>query len=88
MTDNGKIAEKIKEFRKAQKLTQKGFASALGVSRVTVANWETSQYTPDLITLLNIAYGGEYRDFANEIMKDAYGVQLIVMEDESDVSRV
>ena len=75
------IAQKIKDFRKGQKLTQEAFASALSVSRYTVINWEAGEYPPDLMTLLNIANGGEYREFANEIMRDVYGVQLIRLED-------
>jgi len=45
----------IKAARKEKKLTQEQLARGVGVSRSTVAMWETNQATPRAATLLKLA---------------------------------
>ena len=73
------ISELTKDYRKGQGLTQEALASALSVSRVTVANWETGAHEPDLITLVNIAndHDNEHREFALDLMEHIYGFRLV-----------
>ncbi len=49
------IAEKIIEFRKEKQLTQKEFASLLGVCHQAISKWERSESYPDIIFLPCIA---------------------------------
>lgn len=46
---------RLKELRKQNKMTQQVVASKLGVSRSTVAMWETNQNEPDNQMLLQLA---------------------------------
>jgi transcriptional regulator with XRE-family HTH domain len=46
---------RLKELRKQNKMTQQEVASRIGVSRSTVAMWETDQNEPDNQTLLQLA---------------------------------
>lgn len=38
--------EEIKKLRKSLKLSQEKFAALLGVTRLTVVNWENGAYNP------------------------------------------
>jgi len=49
------FAEKLKELRSQQKISQEELAKALGVSRSTIAGYETKSREPDLSTLVKIA---------------------------------
>ena len=40
------IGKEIKEIREAKRLTQEDLAKLIGVSRVTVARWETGKTKP------------------------------------------
>ncbi|MBQ9251877.1 MAG: LexA family transcriptional regulator [Clostridia bacterium] len=61
---SGKYADRIKEARKAAGLNQQQLAEALGLSRNTVAGWETGHSRPDLDSLpalckaLGLSLGG------------------------------
>ena len=46
---------RLKELRKQNKMTQHTVAQKIGVSRSTVAMWETGQNEPDNQTLLELA---------------------------------
>jgi len=50
-----KIGEKLKELRKANKLTQQEFSSIIGVPRVNYTRYETDKVRPDYETLIKIA---------------------------------
>ena len=49
------LAEKIKELRKKEGLTQEELASRLNVSRQAITKWETGEGLPDIDNLKNIA---------------------------------
>ena len=46
---------KIKEFRKKQKLSQDDIAKMIGVKQNTYSQWETGERTPNVIKALKIA---------------------------------
>lgn len=53
------LANKIREIRKSKGLTQEEFCAKIGVSRASVAQYETSKAVPPPDTLLKIAeFGG------------------------------
>lgn len=47
--------ERLKEFRKKNKLTQQKLADELGVNRVNITRWEKGNTEPNLAQLGNIA---------------------------------
>ena len=47
--------ERLKEFRKKNKLTQQKLADELGVNRVNITRWERGNTEPNLAQLGNIA---------------------------------
>ena len=49
------IGERIKQIRKAEKLTQQGFAKEIGVGWLSVASWEQGQKQPGKARLYVIA---------------------------------
>ena len=49
------IAEKIKEYRKQNNLSQRGFASLIGVSAQAVYKWEKQICYPDIMLLPYLA---------------------------------
>lgn len=49
------IGEKLKELRKAEKLTQQELADTLNISRVNYTRYETDKVRPDYETLIKIA---------------------------------
>jgi transcriptional regulator with XRE-family HTH domain len=49
------VGSKLKELRKANKLTQKDFAEELGIAQTTYAGYETGRHEPDLSTLLKMS---------------------------------
>lgn len=48
------IGERIKEVRKAQKITQQAFADAIGLKRNTIANYEIGNVDPSDRTISDI----------------------------------
>ena len=50
-----KLAEKLRELRKAKSCRQEDVAAALGVVRQTYANYETGYRTPDYNSLVKLA---------------------------------
>lgn len=50
-----KLSENIKRFRKARKMTQEQLAEAMGVSVSAVYKWESSQSTPEINLILEMA---------------------------------
>lgn len=48
------FASRLRQLRKNQGLTQYALADALGVSRACLRNWELSETTPPLETLVSI----------------------------------
>lgn len=72
------LAEKIRDTRKDQQLTQGSFAEALcawlpgiNLSRQSISNWETGHYQPDYMFLLSvaIAYTDWRHSFAIECLE-------------------
>ncbi len=49
------LGEKIRDLRKAKKMSQSDFASAMGYSRPLIVNWEKNTRDPDTHALLKIA---------------------------------
>ena len=49
------INEKIKQYRKKQKWTQKELSEQLKVSDKTISSWETGRTYPDLDSLIELA---------------------------------
>lgn len=49
------LGTKIKEFRRAHKLTQRELAEKLGIDNSTVSKWEADIYEPDATTLDKLA---------------------------------
>ena len=49
------IADRIKAYRKENKLTQKEFGKLIGVSAQAVYKWEQSVCFPDITLLPNLA---------------------------------
>ena len=59
------IADKIKEYRRAHRLTQEDFGRLLGVSGQAISKWERQTCYPDITFLPDIAelLGCELEDF-------------------------
>lgn len=55
------IAQLIRTTRTQKGVTQDDFATALGVSRVTVSDWEREVKIPDLLTLARMARFTDWR---------------------------
>ena len=49
------ISEKIKEYRKKNRLTQVQFAALMGVSNQAVSKWERAECYPDITFLPELA---------------------------------
>lgn len=49
------FADRIKQLRKKQNLTQQELADLLCVSRSTISKWETKSAYPDILTLIEIS---------------------------------
>ena len=49
------LGKKLKELRKAERLTQRELAEKLGISRVNYTRYETDVVRPDYETLLLLA---------------------------------
>ena len=49
------VSEKIKEFRRENRLTQEEFGKLLGVSPQAVSKWEREECYPDITFLPDIA---------------------------------
>lgn len=67
------IKMRLNDLRLRAKLTQDQVASAIGVTRATVGNWETGRYTPDLNTVIALSkYFGVSVDYlignSNEVL--------------------
>lgn len=57
------VANNIKVFRTASKLTQADFALRIGVTQETVSNWENSKTKPDIdqvLTMVDMGANIEY----------------------------
>lgn len=52
---NNKFADRIKELRLENKLTQRELASHFGFDRSTVSDWETRGREPDYDLLIKLA---------------------------------
>ena len=59
------IADKIKEYRRAHRLTQEDFGRLLGVSAQAISKWERQTCYPDITFLPDIAelLGCELEEF-------------------------
>ena len=58
------LNEKIKELRKAQRVSQVEMASALGLTKQCVSNWENDNIQPSIEMLVKIAdYFGVTTDY-------------------------
>lgn len=49
------IGTKLSQARVAAKLTQEQVASALGVSRQTISNWENDKTYPDIVSVIHLS---------------------------------
>lgn len=49
------IDQKIKDYRKAHKLTQEAFGALLGISPQAVSKWERTECYPDITFLPELA---------------------------------
>lgn len=49
------LAQKLREFRKKQGLTQEQLAEAMGVTVGAVSKWESGASTPDVSLILELA---------------------------------
>ena len=49
------MGQKIKELRKAKKLTQQKLAKKLGVSQGSIATWEQDKFDPNLLSCVSMA---------------------------------
>ena len=49
------ISEKIKEYRRENRLTQEEFGNLLGVSAQAISKWEREECYPDITFLPDIA---------------------------------
>jgi len=69
------IHENISYLRKKRKLTQEALAEAVGVSRQTIAKWESRESTPDLELAGRLAAALEVTldDLVGTPMRDAPG---------------
>ncbi len=58
------LSEKIKELRKAKRVSQVEMASALGLTKQCVSNWENDNIQPSIEMLVKIAdYFGVTTDY-------------------------
>lgn len=65
------IASKLKILRKGRKLTQEQLASALGVNRATISNYEIGRRLPNLNDLKRFAeFYGVGLDYFGVVSKD------------------
>lgn len=68
---NDSIASKLKILRKGRKLTQEQLASALGVNRATISNYEIGRRLPNLNDLKRFAeFYGVGLDYFGVVSKD------------------
>ncbi|NBI72164.1 XRE family transcriptional regulator [Clostridiaceae bacterium] len=49
------IGDKIKTFRKQQKITQKRLSDLTGIHEITIRQYEANKYTPGIENLIKIA---------------------------------
>ena len=49
------VSQKVKSFRRENRLTQEQFASALGLSPQTISKWEREECYPDITFLPTLA---------------------------------
>lgn len=72
------IHENIQYLRKKRNLTQEALAEAVGVSRQTIAKWESAESTPDLglAGKLAAALDVTLDDLAGTPLKDAPGGEV------------
>ncbi|MCI8735285.1 MAG: helix-turn-helix transcriptional regulator [Clostridia bacterium] len=64
------IGSKLKELRKAEKITQQQLADALNISRVNYTRYETGAVRPDYETLVIIA------DFYDISLDELFGREV------------
>jgi transcriptional regulator with XRE-family HTH domain len=68
---NDSIATKLKILRKGRKLTQEQLASALGLNRATISNYEIGRRLPNLNDLKRFAeFYGVGLDYFGVVSKD------------------
>lgn len=75
------LAEKIRDCRKQQNLSQEQLAGKLNVSRQAVTKWETGRGIPDIGNL--IAISEEFGLSLDELIKDDLSVQKKIIADSS-----
>lgn len=70
------FAEKIKELRLSENLSQEEFAERLDVSRSAVAKWESDSGMPDIENLIEIARTFQVSiDYLLSVNQDTYSVK-------------
>ena len=50
-----KFADKLRELRKQEKLSQEALAAKIGVSRQAVTKWETERGLPDIGNIMELS---------------------------------
>lgn len=78
-----KLGEKIKRRRKELKLSQKELASLVGVSHVSISQWESDTNAPKTENFMNLANALKY-----SLVELLAGVDLPAMDDEAFTSLV
>ena len=76
--DNNSIKNNICKFRKQKNMTQEDIAEKIGVSRQSVAKWETGETVPDLDKCKTLAeiFEVSLDDLANYEPEDSLGMAL------------
>ena len=74
------IGENIKKYRKNSNLTQKQLAEKIGVTVVTIQNYENSRREPNLIALNKIATA------LGVTINDLLGIEIVERSNENSIS--
>lgn len=74
------LGKRIKEFRKIRGLTQKQLAEKLGVTTITIQNYENNRREPNIETLNKIA------DVLNVTINDLIGDDFIIGASEKGIT--
>jgi len=97
------IAETLKLLRRRKGLTQEDLARLLGVSRITVARWETGQRFPTTEQLMRLSKvlgvspeellktdktSLSLKDFAEWLIKEVYKEEGLVSPDEEALKKL
>lgn len=80
--------ENLVQFRKIYGLTQAGLAEAIGVSRISIAKYESGEMTPkteELIALSNVLRHDFVADFVGERIKEVRKATGVTQEELAEI---